>query len=231
MHRVPESAVVQHRGAHLNEPIGGGGAPPFLETAFRAGIHQPVQRGQRQVGAHRGAGIRPTRTDHRIDRLDHTQPGQDAPSGGHVPKRQMPGPLRHDRRLPGLQQRSDLSRRPQIPLRDHLGLALHPRHLPQVPVRLPADHLLVQARHTFGHRLIQDPIPEDTPGNGSSTHPGQTSHRIKIELARKLGLAEGQLVGGWRSAAVAGRPPGVAGTRSVASGCSCALTLSAHRFL
>jgi hypothetical protein len=37
---------------------------------------------------------------------------------------------------------------------------------------------------------MQDPIPGDTPGNGRSTHPGQASHRLKIELARKLGLGD-----------------------------------------
>jgi hypothetical protein len=39
-----------------------------------------------------------------------------------------------------------------VPLGDHLRLAVYPAHLPQVPVRPAADHLLVQTRHNLGHR-------------------------------------------------------------------------------
>jgi hypothetical protein len=53
------------------------------------------------------------------------------------------------RLLAGVQQRPDVGRGTQVPLGDHLRLAVHPAHLAQVPVRLPADHLLVQARHKF----------------------------------------------------------------------------------
>ncbi|MGH3769319.1 MAG: hypothetical protein ACRDTX_29935, partial [Pseudonocardiaceae bacterium] len=40
----------------------------------------------------------------------------------------------------------------------------------------------------LGHRLEQDRTPGDTPRNSRSAHSKRTPHRLKIELARKLGL-------------------------------------------
>ncbi|MGH4009500.1 MAG: lanthionine synthetase LanC family protein [Pseudonocardiaceae bacterium] len=99
----------------------------------------------------------------------------------------MPGPPGHHRSLPGVEQRGDVGRGSQVALRDHLRLALHPGHLPQVPVRLPVDHLLVQARHTLGHTIFQDRKHRDTP-EAQVTAATQASYIIKIELSRKLGL-------------------------------------------
>jgi len=57
VHRLPELAVIQHRGPDPGEPVGGGGLPPRLEPQLRTRRHHPVARGQRQVGAHARAGV------------------------------------------------------------------------------------------------------------------------------------------------------------------------------
>ena len=51
VHGVPEPAVIQRRGTDLGEPVRRRGAPPVREPSLGAGIHDPVQRGQREVGA------------------------------------------------------------------------------------------------------------------------------------------------------------------------------------
>ncbi len=84
-----------------------------------------------------------------VDDRGHAQVGQQPPRRGHRPEVQVPGPPGQHRLLAGVQQRLHLRRGAHVPLGDHLGLAVHPAHLAQVPVRLAADHLLVQARHEF----------------------------------------------------------------------------------
>ena len=152
VHRVPEPAVIQRRGADLGEPVRRRGAPPVREPPLGAGIHHPVQRGQRQVGARRqrqpgrgGPGLL-------VDDRGHAQIGQQPPRRGHRPEVQVPGPLGQHPLLAGIQQRLHLGRGAHVPLGDHFRLAVHPAHLAQVPVRPAADHLLVQTRHNLGHR-------------------------------------------------------------------------------
>jgi hypothetical protein len=149
VHRLPKLPVIQHPGRNPGEPIRGGGTPPVRERRLRARGHNPVQRRQRRVRAGRRARIRAPRPEHRIDDAGHVQPGRHAPDRGDTTEGQMTGPLRQDRVLARVQQRLDLRRAAQVALRRRLRLAFHPRHLTQVPVRLPADYLLVQARHDF----------------------------------------------------------------------------------
>ena len=149
VHRVPEPAVIQHPGGNPGEPVSGSGLPPVRERQLRAWRDQPVQCRQRQVRADAGAGVGTPRSGRLIDDRGDPQILKHAPGGGDVPECQVPGPLRHDRGLPGIQQRLDLRRGAQVPLGDQLRLAIDPAHFAQVPVRLPADHLLVQACHDF----------------------------------------------------------------------------------
>jgi len=143
MHGVPELAVVQHRGTDLGEPVRGRGAPPPLEPELGARVDQPAQRGQRQVGAHRRAGVAAPGPDHLVNQRDHAEAIKHPPGGGDVAECEVSGPLGCDRGLLGVERGLDIGGRPEVALGDHLGLAVHPGHLPQVPVRLPADHLLV----------------------------------------------------------------------------------------
>src|SRR5665811_2074360 len=71
----------------------------------------------------------------------------------------------------------------------HLRFAVHPAHFAQVPVRLPADRLLVQTRHTLGHTRSCARRPPATPTNPRSTQVRPRNHAIKTEIARKVPLA------------------------------------------
>ncbi len=149
VHRVPEPAVIQRRSGDLREPVRRGGLPPVREGGLGARRDQPVQRRQHQVraGGQRLPGrARPGRC---VDHGSNPEVFHDAPGCGDAPKRQVPGPLRQHGGLPGIQQRLDVSRGAHVPLGDHLGPAVHAGHLPQVPVRLPAELLRVQARHNI----------------------------------------------------------------------------------
>ena len=147
VHGVPEPPVVQGAGTDLGEPVRGGGLPPVRERRLRTRGHQPVQRRQRQVGARRQRQPGRAGPDHLVDDARHTQLGQHPPGRGDVPEPQVPGAVRHDRALAGIQQRRHLGGRAHVPLRDHPRLAVHAGHLPQVPVGLAADLLRVQTRH------------------------------------------------------------------------------------
>ncbi len=154
VHRSPEPPVIQHAGADPGEPVARGGLPPVRERQLRAGGDHPVQGRQRQVGADAGPRIRAPRTGHLVDDAGDPQLLQHPPGRGDVPERQVAGALGQRRGLAGVQQRLDIGRAAQVPLRDQLRLAVRPAHLPQVPVRLAVDHLLVQTGHTLGHRIF-----------------------------------------------------------------------------
>src|ERR1019366_906337 len=83
----------------------------------------------------------------------------------------------------------DIGGRTQVALRDHLRLAVDPRHLAQIPVRPPADHLLVQTCHTLGHTLFEPSGTADTPRNPRSDRVPRPHSPIRIRIARKLPLA------------------------------------------
>ena len=157
VHRVPEPAVIQRGGADLGEPVRRGGPPPVRELRFRARGDQPVQRRQRQVGP--GGQRLPGRARPRclVDDRDHAELLKHAPGRGHVPERQVPGPLWQHGCLAALHRGGDLRGGAQVPFGDHFRLAVHAGHLPQVPVRLPADLLRVQARHNIRSYSIQRP--------------------------------------------------------------------------
>jgi hypothetical protein len=149
MHRVPEPAMFQHPGRDLGEPLGGGALPPVGERPLRTRVDHPVQRRQRQIRAHTGAGIGAPRPHHLVDEAGHAQPAQHRPHRRHIPKRQMTKPLRQHLPLAGIQQCLNLGGSAHVALRGQLRLAINPRHLAQVPVRLPTDDLLVQTCHHF----------------------------------------------------------------------------------
>src|SRR5680860_623064 len=92
--------------------------------------------------------------------------------------------------LAGIEQRLNLARGAQIPLGDHLGFAVHPAHLAQVPVRPAMDHLLVQTRHTLGHRPFRhhDQAPEPVCHKEKRVHPPR-GQKPETHYPRKLGLA------------------------------------------
>jgi hypothetical protein len=85
---------------------------------------------------------------------------------------QVPGPFGQHRSLPGVQQRLDLRGGAQIPFGHHLRRAVDPGHLPQVPVRPPADHLLVQARHKFRSYIYRS-LPSSSKPDVSQQDPSQ----------------------------------------------------------
>ena len=67
IHGVPEPAVIQRHRRDLDPPVRGGGRPPVGERQLRARRDHPVQRRQRQVGAHRRRRIRAPRAGHLVD--------------------------------------------------------------------------------------------------------------------------------------------------------------------
>ena len=123
MHGVPEPAVIQRRRRDPGEPVTGGGPPPVREPEPGARRDQPVQRRQRQVGA--GGKREPGRPGpaHLVDDLGRAQIPQHPPGRGHVPERQVPGPLRQHRGIPGPHRRRDLGR----------GAPLSPASSPWMP--------------------------------------------------------------------------------------------------
>ncbi len=81
VHRVPEPAVIQRAGGDPGEPGRGRLRPPVSEGQLRARRRDPVQRRQRQVGAHAGTRIGPPRPRHRIDDAGHAEIFQQPPAG------------------------------------------------------------------------------------------------------------------------------------------------------
>src|SRR5664280_2688026 len=147
------------------------------------GSARPTPDTCRSTRPRRRAGARPR------SRSPRSRPTGPAPPGRRdTAEAQVPGPLGHRRTLAGIQQRLDIGPRTQVTLRDHLRLAVHPRHLAQVPVRLPADHLLVQTRHTLGHTRSAPKSPLATPRNRRSTHTSRSRSHLRIEIARKVPL-------------------------------------------
>jgi len=172
MHRVPEPAVIQHPRWNLGEPVRSGGRPPLGEPQLRRRGHDPVQCRQPQIGAHRRARVAPPGTNYRVDDPGHIQPVQNPPHRGAVTEPQMPGPLGKRRGLARVQQFSDVRRSAQVTFGNHFRFPVNPGHLPQIPVRPPADHFLIQS-HTIGHTLLADnnrPTRRETRGS----RPGQT---------------------------------------------------------
>jgi hypothetical protein len=143
VHGVPEPAVIQRRSWDLDPPVRGRGGPPVRERQLRARAHNPVQRGQRQVGAHRGSRVRPSRSGHLIDDLGHPQPLDHRPGRCYIPECQVLCALREHRRA--VHGRGDVGGLAQVPLRDDLRPATDPGDFPQVVVRLAADPLTDQA--------------------------------------------------------------------------------------
>ena len=187
VHRVPEPAVVQHRSRDLGEPVCGGGLPPVREAGLGARGDQPVQRRQRQVRPRPRARVRPPRPGDLVDDRGHAQVLQHSPGRGHVPERQMPGPLGQHRGLAGIQQRLDVGRRAQVPLRHQLGLAINPAHLAQVQYGFPPTTFLYRLATTLGHRTSGRRKQADTPDHRRPAPIPRRRQPIKIELARKLG--------------------------------------------
>ena len=182
VHRVPEPPVVQRRGRDLREPVRRGGLPPVGErlpssTARPAGSAPPAPgRSPRTAAARPAAAPAAASIVATTPRSSHHAPGR-----GDVAERQVPGPLGQHRRLPGVQQRLDLGRGPQVALGDHLRLAVHPRHLPQVPVRAPPNffgyRLAMTIGHTPGTEHNQVPDERVTRGNAgrmSAARPART---------------------------------------------------------
>jgi hypothetical protein len=143
IHGVPEPAVIQRHRRNLDPPVRRRGRPPIGEGQLRARRHNPVERGQRQIGTHRRSRIGPPRAHHLVDDPDHAQPLQHRPHRRHIPERQVPRPLRGHRGA--LHRRRDVLRLAQVALRDDRRLAANPGDFAQVVVRLPADPLADQA--------------------------------------------------------------------------------------
>ena len=77
--------MIQRPGRGFDPPRPGGARPPVGERQLRTRRHDPIGRGQRQVGAHRHRGIRTARR-HRVDDLGHTKALQHRPHRGEVPE-------------------------------------------------------------------------------------------------------------------------------------------------
>jgi hypothetical protein len=82
------------------EPVRRRLAPPVGETQLGAGRHHPVERGQRQVGAHARARVRTSRPDHLVHDGHQMESAQHTPRGRDVAKGQVPRARRQRRRLP-----------------------------------------------------------------------------------------------------------------------------------
>ena len=134
VHRVPEPAVIQRRAGQLGEPGPGRAGPPVREGQLRARVHDPVRGRQRDVGAHRRrrAGVA---RHHRVDHPGDVQTLQQRPHRRQVPELLV---LRADRLTPSAagQLRHHLFGAAQVLLRHDPWLAVHPRRLHQVVVRL-----------------------------------------------------------------------------------------------
>jgi hypothetical protein len=86
VHRIPEPAVVEGTRRDLGDPAQGGGGPPAAERPFGAGIADPVQCSQRQVGAGRGPAADRRDAQHRVDHIDHVQLLEHRPDRRDVPE-------------------------------------------------------------------------------------------------------------------------------------------------
>jgi hypothetical protein len=145
IHRLPELAVVQHRAAQLHPPRTGGGVPPVRERQLRARRHDPVRRGQRDVGPDRGRRVTAPR-DHRVDHPGHVQPLQHRPDRGQITEALVLAADRYPGRGVG-QFGHHLRRAAQVLLGHDPRLAGDPRGLHQVVVRLVPLTLPHDRRH------------------------------------------------------------------------------------
>ncbi len=198
VHRFPEPPVIQGAGRDLGEPVRGGGLPPVRERRLGTRRNEPVQRRQRQVGA-RGQ-RRPGRAGagHLVDDRGDPQVLQHSPGRGHVPERQVPGPLRQRSRLGAFHRRGDVGGGAQVAFGDHLRPAVDAGHLAQVPVRLPADLLRVQARHDIRSytRISKKSNTQPACHQGKpvkpATGPASENHdHLKLRLGGGKGIASG----------------------------------------
>jgi hypothetical protein len=144
---VPVAAGVQGRGRDLDQAVPGRSGPPVGEGALGAGVDDPVQRGQRQVGPHRGARVGAPGAGDLVDDLDDSQLLDHAPGRGQVPERQVLCPRGH----PGGagHRLADLGGGAQVGLLDDPGLAVHAGRGGQVVVRVPLDLLADHRWHAI----------------------------------------------------------------------------------
>jgi hypothetical protein len=147
VHGVPEATVIHGRGGDPHPAVPGRRHPPFREAEFRAWFHHTVGRGQSNVGPHRGGRVGAAGADDVVDDGRHPEAFQDRPHRGQVPEGEMTAAFGHRHRP--VHGRLDIGRLAQVTLGDHLRLAAHPGHLPQVVVRLPAHGLVHDGCHTL----------------------------------------------------------------------------------
>lgn len=100
MHRVPEPAMIQRRLRHLHQMIPRRARPPVDEGQFGAGIHDPIQRRQREIGTHRGPRVGAAAPGHLVDDLDHPQLLDHRPGRSQITETQMPAARGHTRPPP-----------------------------------------------------------------------------------------------------------------------------------
>ncbi|MCJ7754656.1 MAG: hypothetical protein MUP13_08830 [Thermoanaerobaculales bacterium] len=145
VHRVPEPAVIQRPGRCLHPPRPGRAGPPVGERRLRAWRHDPVCRGQRDIGAHRRPGIGVPR-GLRVDDLRDVETVQDRPHRRQVPELFVLGTHRFADHSTGQFGHHFLGG-PQILLRHDARLTVHPRGFHQVVVRLVTLALTHNRRH------------------------------------------------------------------------------------
>jgi hypothetical protein len=178
--------MVQRGRWELDQPVPGGGLPPGGEGELGARRHHPVQRGQGQVGAHRGGRVRPPRPDLLVDHLGDLQALQHLPGRGQVPKGPVVGPSRLARagaRQPGGQFLGAA----QVLLGDDAGLAGHPGRLHQVVVGASTAPLADQARHDMGNTPSSRQPPAPT-----TNHRCSTANRTRTHAPPPAGQAASQ---------------------------------------
>ena len=143
--------MINGAGRQTHPAVAGGLAPPPSERQLGAGIAQPIERGQGDVGPHRRHRVSPPGADHFVDDLGDPQSPQYVPHRGGRPEGQVAGAIRHHGGSGD--GRFDVLRLAQVALRDDLGFAPYPGHLPQVVVGLPLDLLANDRSHVLGHTL------------------------------------------------------------------------------
>ena len=149
IHGVPEAAVVQRGGRHLDHAIAGRARPPPLEGELRARVHHAVGHHELDVGADRHRGVVATRPEHLVDDLAHPQPTQHRERGGQGPKVEVPTAF--GQHLGAVERGLDVGGSAQIALRHDAGLATDPGRFSEVVVGVPLDLLGDDRSHTLGN--------------------------------------------------------------------------------